>query len=134
VLNLEDNKISRIDNLPTDSLMELNIKKNLIVSIHGVQNLGHLRRLVVSSNKISGFEHISDLLLSNSIVELSMDSNHICMDEYYRAILVNRIKSLKFLDGKRVSEDERRVAARIAKREAERRKASDRVSMLSEER
>jgi hypothetical protein len=63
-----------------------------------------------------------------------MESNEICHDQYYRPILVNRIRSLKLLDGKRVTEEEKRAAARIAKREADRRRENDRVTSQFEER
>ncbi|KAI9353057.1 hypothetical protein DFJ73DRAFT_341434 [Zopfochytrium polystomum] len=134
VLNLEDNKITHMENLPSSSLVELNLKRNNVIAVNNSQSLFNLRRLILSGNQINGFEQISDLLMSSSIVELSLDSNAICSDHYYRAILINRIKTLKYLDGKRVAEDERRLAARIAKREADRRKENDRVVLLSEER
>ena len=93
-----------------------------------------MKRLVIGSNDIIAFESISDLLHIPALVEISMESNPICQDQYYRAILINRIKTLKILDGRKISDDERRSATRIAKREAERRKENDRVTFQYEER
>ncbi|KAJ3232056.1 Leucine-rich repeat-containing protein 49 [Chytriomyces hyalinus] len=134
VLNLEDNIISCMERLPSASLAELNLKRNQITKVAEVQNLTHLKRLILSHNHLSAFENMVDLLLSPSLLELSMEQNPITTDQYYRLILANRIKSLKFLDGKRISEEEKRTATRIAKRETERRKESERVLTLAEER
>ncbi|TPX63522.1 hypothetical protein CcCBS67573_g08659 [Chytriomyces confervae] len=134
VLNLEDNTISCMEGLPSASLAELNLKRNQITKVAEVQNLTHLKRLILSHNHLSAFENMVDLLLSPSLLELSMEQNPITTDQYYRLILANRIKSLKYLDGKRISEEEKRTATRIAKRETERRKESERVLTLAEER
>ncbi|KAJ3231500.1 Leucine-rich repeat-containing protein 49 [Chytriomyces hyalinus] len=134
VLNLEDNTISCMERLPSTSLAELNLKRNQITKVTGVQTLTHLKRLILSHNHLSAFDNMVDLLLSPSLLELSMEQNPITTDQYYRLILANRIKSLKYLDSKRISEEEKRTATRIAKRETERRKESERVLTLAEER
>ncbi|KAJ3411791.1 Leucine-rich repeat-containing protein 49, partial [Chytridiales sp. JEL 0842] len=134
VLNLEDNHIQVMDSLPRESLTELNLKRNQIQSIKNAQTLKSLRRLVLSTNYVTAFEHIADLLLIPELIELSLEANEICQDQYYRPILVNRIRSLKILDGKRITEEEKRGAARIAKRESERRKEHDRAATQFEER
>ncbi|KAJ3217402.1 Leucine-rich repeat-containing protein 49 [Dinochytrium kinnereticum] len=133
VLNLEDNRLTKVESLPTKSLTELNIKRNQINSITGAQHMHSLRRLVMGCNNVASFECISDLLFVPSLTELSLESNPINSDEFYRAILVNRIRALRILDGKRVTDEERRHAAKIAKREAERRKENDKNIVLSEE-
>ncbi|KAI8850253.1 hypothetical protein BC829DRAFT_164138 [Chytridium lagenaria] len=134
-----------MENLPSKSLTELNLKRNQVFSvvdtpnfmqitaITGAQTLHALRRLVIGCNHVGSFECIADLLFASSLSELSMETNPINSDEFYRAILVNRIKTLRVLDGKRVSDEERRHAAKIAKREAERRKENDKNIVLSEE-
>ncbi|KAI9344317.1 hypothetical protein BDR26DRAFT_857606 [Obelidium mucronatum] len=134
VLNLEDNNITCMSNLPTQSLAELNLKRNQITSVIGVPSLTSLKRLVLSNNHIASFESIVDLLLSPSLIELTLESNPITQDQYYRLILANRVKSLKHLDGKRITEEEKRTALRIAKRETERRKETERVVSQAEER
>ncbi|KAJ3327688.1 Leucine-rich repeat-containing protein 49 [Blyttiomyces sp. JEL0837] len=120
-------KITGLDHVPS-------LRVLMVVSITGAHHLRNLRRLVIGLNHIVAFEYMSDLLMSTSLIELSMESNPVCEDQYYRSILTNRIKTLKYLDGKRITEDERRVAARIAKREADRRRENDRANLLSEER
>ncbi|ORY47054.1 L domain-like protein [Rhizoclosmatium globosum] len=134
VLNLEDNSINTLHKLPIPTLAELNLKRNQIQTIHGIQSLVNLKRLVLSNNSVASFENIIDLLLSTTLLELSLEGNPITADQYYRLILANRIKTLKYLDGKRISEEEKRTALKIAKRETERRKETERVLSQAEER
>ena len=119
--------------LPPPHLTDLNLSSNHITTLQGLHHLHALRKLDLSSNRINAFETISDVLLCSGIVELEMSNNVICCDAYYRRVLVHRCKGLKVLDGRRVGEEERRGAARVARREAERRKACVRVEMVSEE-
>jgi hypothetical protein len=73
----------------------------------------------------------SCLTLSN--IELSLESNPWANDSTYRYYCINNIKSLKFLDGKRISDQERRNASKSARREAEKLREVERVTQKQEQ-
>ena len=56
-----------------------------------------------------------------------MDGNPICNDQNYRSFVVVRLKYLRFLDGRRINEEEKRTCARLEKRASERRMEAEKV-------
>ncbi|KAJ3383838.1 hypothetical protein HDU84_003360, partial [Entophlyctis sp. JEL0112] len=134
ILNLEGNLISHVEKLPSCSLTELNLKRNRIASISELPASAPLKRLILTNNRLFGFEHVLPILSSQSLLELWLDENPINSDQYYRLIFANRVKTLRYLDGRRVGEEERRTAMRIARKEGEKRKESARAIGVAEER
>lgn len=68
------------------------------------------------------------------MTEFTIDGNPVCKDGFHRAFVINRIRTLKVLDGKRITEEERRAAIKLARREIEKRKESERVLLEKEQR
>ncbi|KAI8923820.1 hypothetical protein BC831DRAFT_469006 [Entophlyctis helioformis] len=135
ILNLEDNAIERVPTLVgNNALGELNLKHNKIKVFDKNTHLDQLRRIVLSDNKITSIDDIAFLFDIPGLVELTMDQNKVASQDHYRALVVSRCKSVKLLDGRRVLEEERRSATRLAKREADRRREIERRSNQVEER
>nr|KAJ3421129.1 hypothetical protein HK105_004424 [Polyrhizophydium stewartii] len=127
VLNLEDNLIERVPTLTgVSNLGELNLKRNKIRYFDRNSHLNQLRRLVLSDNRVATFEDVSAVFEIPGLTELAMDQNKVSEAEPYRTSIVSRCKSIKLLDGRRVLEEERRSAAKIAKKDAEKRREMER--------
>ncbi|KAL2916830.1 hypothetical protein HK105_203609 [Polyrhizophydium stewartii] len=135
VLNLEDNLIERVPTLTgVSNLGELNLKRNKIRYFDRNSHLNQLRRLVLSDNRVATFEDVSAVFEIPGLTELAMDQNKVSEAEPYRTSIVSRCKSIKLLDGRRVLEEERRSAAKIAKKDAEKRREMERRTTQVEER
>ncbi|KAJ3148851.1 Leucine-rich repeat-containing protein 49 [Geranomyces variabilis] len=136
VINLEDNLLTGTIGLaPLCTLSEINLRRNQISVVRDLQQLQSLRRLSLGANRITSFEDLSDVLKSESLCELSLDGNPICREGcFHRAFVINRIRSLKILDGRRVSEEERRTANKVARKESLRLKEFERVATQRDER
>ncbi|KAH9494929.1 Leucine-rich repeat-containing protein 49 [Bulinus truncatus] len=135
VLNLAGNNISYVDELAgIDSLAELNLRRNKIQSVSEIDLLPNLQRLFLSFNEISSFEDVQCLGESSSIAEISFDGNPIALDVNYKQIILRHMHQLKLLDMKRVTEDERRQALVMVKKDEEKRREMNRIAMLKEKR
>ncbi|KAI8817156.1 uncharacterized protein EV422DRAFT_542617 [Fimicolochytrium jonesii] len=158
ILNLEDNRVQHVGKLGNlRALAELNLRRNQIDSIKDVQRLVNLKRLILSSNCISSLDKIADVLVLDQLSELSLENNPLSYlatpappattsnpapttttttpsASTPRAYIIHKAKRLKILDGRRVTEEERRVATRRYKREAERRREVERVCAVRDER
>ncbi|KAJ3163674.1 Leucine-rich repeat-containing protein 49 [Geranomyces michiganensis] len=130
VINLEDNLLAgSISLAPLYSVAEINLRRNQISVVRDLQQLKSLRRLSLGANRVTSFEDLSEVLKSESLIEFSLDGNPICREGcFHRAFVINRIQSLKVLDGRRVSEEERRSANKVARKESERLKEFERVA------
>ncbi|KAJ1549546.1 hypothetical protein HK096_011394 [Nowakowskiella sp. JEL0078] len=102
--------------------------------IKSLPALNNLRRLLLSSNFISQLFEIQELFKIPHLTELTLESNPVTSDSFHRMYIINGMRTLKIFDGKRISEEERRNALKMTKREIEKRKESERLSMQSEER
>ncbi|XP_078315682.1 leucine-rich repeat-containing protein 49-like isoform X1 [Crassostrea virginica] len=131
VLNLAGNQISNVDNLSgMDSLAELNLRRNRIRTVLDVDNLPSLQRLFLSFNDICSFEDISSLSDSASLSEISLDGNPITQEQYYKQIVLRHMQQLKQLDMKRVTEEERRIALVMARKEEEKKRESNKTNIM----
>lgn len=65
---------------------------------------------------------------------MNIDANPIVEEELYRSSIINRMKQLKILDGKRIVEEERKSALKMIKRENERRLEQERLFMIADQR
>ncbi|VDH99920.1 leucine-rich repeat-containing protein 49 [Mytilus galloprovincialis] len=133
VLNLAGNHIVHVDNLSgMDSLAELNLRRNKIKTVVDVDNLPSLQRLFLSFNEISSFEDIACLGESTSLSEISLDGNPIAQEQYYKQIVLRHMQQLKQLDMKRVTEEERRIALVMARKDDEKKKDINKTQVLKE--
>ncbi|XP_060062567.1 leucine-rich repeat-containing protein 49-like [Ylistrum balloti] len=131
VLNLAGNQITFVDNLAgLDSLAELNLRRNRIRTVVDVDNLPSLQRLFLSFNDISSFEDIACLGDSNSLSEITLDGNPITQEQYYKQIVLRHMQQLKQLDMKRVTEEERRIALVMARKEEEKKREGSKAAVL----
>lgn len=137
VLNLAGNRIERVDTPGLSgltSLAELNLRRNAIASIAGVEALPSLQRLFLSYNVIGDVQSVSYLSSMGSLLELALDGNPLALEPSYRASILELTRSIRHLDLRRVSEDERRAAQAHAKREGERQAERQRKQRAEEDR
>ncbi|KAI8801235.1 hypothetical protein BJ742DRAFT_38984 [Cladochytrium replicatum] len=135
VLNLEGNFIEEMGNLDSlESLAELNLRSNLITNVNMSGSLRNLRRLILSRNKIGTFESCSNISKLTHLIELDLDNNPVCADSLFRSFALSGFRNVRILDGRKVTDDERRAASKVVKREAGRRKEEERLNIQLEER
>jgi len=135
VLNLAGNEIKVVRNLSSlTSLTELNLRRNYIHILHDIDALTCLQRLFLSFNSINSFEDISCLSRCSSLVELSLDGNPLASLLSYKQIMLHTVSSVRLLDSKRVTEEEKRIASVMTRKEEERRKENDRLNSIKEKR
>mmetsp|Transcript_19686 Transcript_19686/g.21386 ORF Transcript_19686/g.21386 Transcript_19686/m.21386 type:complete len:902 (+) Transcript_19686:58-2763(+) len=113
VLNLAGNRISQVAHLTSlISLTELNLRRNQISSIEGLDKLPSLQRVFLSHNSVEALYNISCVFQITYLIELSMDGNPVAeLDPVrYRNQIIAHIPSLKHLDLKRITDEERSLA------------------------
>ena len=136
VLNLAGNRIVRVDTPGLSgltSLAELNLRRNAISSIAGVEALPSLQRLFLSYNVIGDVQSVGCLASMGTLLELALDGNPLALEPSYRASILELTRSIRHLDLRRVSEDERRAAQAHAKREGERQAERQRKQRAEED-
>ena len=115
VLNLAGNRIPEVHNLSSlVSLTELNLRRNCIEKVYGLHLLPSLQRVFLSHNLISSFNDVMCLFKVSFLIELSLDGNPLIEKnpEKYRNQAIAGISSLRHLDLKRITDEEREVALR----------------------
>lgn len=135
VLNLAGNELTVVKNLAgLDSLSELNLRRNYIHTVHEIDQLPSLQRLFLSFNEIKTFDDVSCLSKTKSLIELSLDGNPFANNAGYKQSVLQNVTTLKQLDMKRLTEEEKRIACVMARKEDERRKEQERLSSIKEKR
>ncbi|XP_005987828.1 leucine-rich repeat-containing protein 49 [Latimeria chalumnae] len=135
VLNLAKNYIVHVNNLKgLDSLAELNLRHNQIVSVRDADNLPSLQRLFLSYNNISSFEDILCLAESSSISEVTLDGNPVAQESWYRQTFLRLMVQLQQLDMKKITEEERRMASVLARKEQEKKREIHKQAVQKEKR
>uniref|UniRef100_A0A7M5UMI3 Leucine rich repeat containing protein n=1 Tax=Clytia hemisphaerica TaxID=252671 RepID=A0A7M5UMI3_9CNID len=135
VLNLAGNDLTEVKNLNgLMSLSELNLRRNQIKAVVGLDTLPSLQRIFLSYNEIKSFDDISCLGKSTSLVDLALDNNPLANQSNYKQVILQSIVSLRQLDMKRLTEEEKRIAQVLARKEEEKRKESERLSSIKEKR
>ncbi|XP_064618842.1 leucine-rich repeat-containing protein 49-like isoform X2 [Lineus longissimus] len=135
VLNLAGNEIQHVDNLTgMDSLAELNLRRNKIRTISDIDSLASLQRLFLSFNEITCWEDICCLGDSSSLSEISLDGNPFAQDQYYKQVLLRHMSQLRQLDMKRITEEERRIAIVMARKEDEKKRETNKAAVIKEKR
>ncbi|XP_053479589.1 leucine-rich repeat-containing protein 49 isoform X2 [Ictalurus furcatus] len=135
VLNLAGNYISRMENLQgLESLIELDLRLNHISSVTEVDRLPCLQRLFLSSNSISSFDELACLGDSCSLSELTLDGNPVAQESCYKQTVLRCVLPLRLLDMKRITEEDRRVANLLARKEDEKKRESHKQAAHKEKR
>eukprot|EP00056_Hartaetosiga_gracilis_P008176 m.116853 g.116853 ORF g.116853 m.116853 type:complete len:752 (-) comp12864_c1_seq1:1407-3662(-) len=134
VLNLADNDFVDISPLATlTSMVELNLRKNRVESlIPFVHCMPHLQRLFLSDNKLTSPQSVFG---HGGIAELSFDGNDaVTASDLYRERTIFNLISLRLLDNKRVSSEERRMAGITIRRVEEKRKQAEEAARMKQQR
>lgn len=135
VLNLAGNEIVNVCNVSgMKALAELNLRRNKISTVEEIDLLPNLQRLFLSFNCITSFDDITCLSNSNSLNELSLDGNPFSVDPSYKQVILRHLSSLRQLDMKRISEEEKRIASVMARKEEEKKKEISKLAVLKEKR
>jgi U2 small nuclear ribonucleoprotein A' len=118
-IDLSDNEIRRLDNLP-----QMNRLKNLIINNNRLEsiepNLGSklpsLESLIMSKNNFRESEPLGDALKHfRKLHSLSLMDNPVTKKEHYRLYIIYHVPSLKFLDFIKVKRQEREQAQKLFK-------------------
>ncbi|CAD8096954.1 unnamed protein product [Paramecium sonneborni] len=136
-LYLNHNLIQRIENLQyLTNLCTLNISHNSIKKIENLKGLNKLQNLNISNNQLCGYESLEGLMECLSITNLDISNNFIAFERCileifgstniaclylkansfvrecpdYRKTMIVKMKNLKYLDDKPVTEGERRIS------------------------
>ncbi|KAM4035815.1 leucine-rich repeat-containing protein 49 isoform 3-T3 [Anomaloglossus baeobatrachus] len=133
VLNLARNRISQVENLKgLDSLTELNLRHNNISAVRDVDTLPSLQLLYLSFNNILRINDILCLADSTSLSDVTLDGNPIAQESWYRQTILGHMLQLRQLDMKRITEEERRTASVLARKEEERKRESHKQALIKE--
>ncbi|XP_072004181.1 leucine-rich repeat-containing protein 49 [Engystomops pustulosus] len=133
VLNLARNQICQVENLNgLDSLTELNLRHNNISVVRDVETLPSLQLLYLSFNNISRLNDILCLADSASLSDVTLDGNPIAQESWYRQTILGHMLQLRQLDMKRITEEERRTASVLARKEEERKRESHKQALIKE--
>eukprot|EP00943_MAST-04B_sp_MAST-4B-sp1_P001642 g1642.t1 len=134
VLNLAGNYLKSVERLKgLRSLTELNVRRNEINECFDLDQLPSLQRVFLSNNQVSHLEAISCLFRSKTLTELAMDGNPVISVDKYRPHLILRIRTLRNLDLKRVTEEERRRVSELFKAEENSRAEERRQQKVEQE-
>ncbi|KAK2847843.1 hypothetical protein Q7C36_009525 [Tachysurus vachellii] len=135
VLNLAGNCISRVEKLQgLESLIELDLRNNHIFSVTEVDQLPCLQRLFLSANSISSFDELACLGDSCSLSELTLDGNPVAQESCYKQTVLRCVLPLRLLDMKRITEEDRRTANLLARKEDEKKRESHKQAAHKEKR
>ncbi|XP_031424867.1 leucine-rich repeat-containing protein 49 isoform X2 [Clupea harengus] len=131
VLMLGKNRIQRICHL--DNLTKLDV-----LDMHNnqteVDRLPCLQRLFLSYNSISSFDELACLRESPSLCELTLDGNAVAEETWYRQAALRCMPHLRLLDMKRITEEDRRMAGVLARREDEKKRDNHKQVINKEKR
>ncbi|MCJ8746782.1 hypothetical protein PDJAM_G00145640 [Pangasius djambal] len=112
-LHLSNNRIRKIEGLEQmANLQILNLENNSIeqVPLWFGKKLRSLQKLNLQKNKIFSLHELTKLKLLKSLTELKLAENPVSDLPHYRLFLVFHLRSLEFLDGQPISEQEREKA------------------------
>ena len=91
------------------SLTELNLRRNNIEFVSGLNKLPALQRVFLSHNQIKTMNDISCLFEVSYLIELSLDGNPLSEGDplRYRNQIIMGMTGLRHLDLKRITDEER---------------------------
>ncbi|XP_038138516.1 leucine-rich repeat-containing protein 49 [Cyprinodon tularosa] len=135
VLNLSGNQISRVENLQgLSSLIELHLQNNSISVVTEVDRLPGLQRLFLRCNNILSFDQLACLGESHSLSELTLDGNPVALETWYKHAVLRCVLHLRQLDMKRITDEDRRMAGVLTRKEEEKKKESQKQTIHKEKR
>jgi len=115
-IDLSDNEISRIENIPKlVRLKTLILANNAISRIAGdaFDSLPELKSLVLSNNRISRLATLLPLGSLKRLERLSLIYNPVCRLSHYREFIIHMMgysRTFRFLDFERITDAERHAA------------------------
>ncbi|CAF0704706.1 unnamed protein product [Brachionus calyciflorus] len=93
-------------------LKELDLSRNTLISLEGLENLKLLEKLNLYYNNIGSLKELERLKYNTALSELDLRLNPITKEENdYRLFLINILSSLRVLDDRGIRESERQMAA-----------------------
>ena len=102
-LNVNHNKIRQFE---PNSFSTMNSIKCLKINDNGLRNFANVQRLYkmqhlfANSNRINDFPDLEKLIELPNLKELELTGNPVCRKAGYRAVLLKKLTSLLYLDGK----------------------------------
>ncbi|KAI6242978.1 hypothetical protein M3Y99_00208500 [Aphelenchoides fujianensis] len=118
VIDLTDNNIRKVDNLPLlprlDTLLLHNNRIQQLQKDIG-QQLPNLRTLALTNNNIAELGDIEPLSKCTKLEYLTLVGNPISNKPHYRAYVIYKLKSLRVLDFRRIKDVERKAAIKLFK-------------------
>jgi U2 small nuclear ribonucleoprotein A' len=113
VIDLSDNEISRLENLPALSklaILLLNNNKLNRIALGVGANVPNLHTLIMTNNRFTELSELDPLKEFPSIVTLSLIGNTVQTKPHYRAFLIHKLPHLRVLDFQKVKKQERQEA------------------------
>jgi hypothetical protein len=107
-------KISHLNNSlqKFTRLRELDLSRNFLNSLDGLENLKNLEKLNLYYNNISSLKDLEKLRFNTELTDLDLRLNPVTKEENdYRLFLINMIPSLKVLDDRPIRETEKQMAS-----------------------
>ncbi|XP_047678152.1 leucine-rich repeat-containing protein 49 isoform X3 [Tachysurus fulvidraco] len=99
-----------------------------------VDQLPCLQRLFLSANSISSFDELACLGDLCSLSELTLDGNPVAQESCYKQTVLRCVLPLRLLDMKRITEEDRRTANVLARKEDEKKRESHKQAAHKEKR
>ncbi|MED6254876.1 hypothetical protein ATANTOWER_001435 [Ataeniobius toweri] len=99
-----------------------------------VDRLPGLQRLFLSCNNILSFDQLACLGESRSLSELTLDGNPVALETWYKQAVLRCVLHLRQLDMKRITDEDRRMAGVLTRKEEEKKKESHKQTIHKEKR
>ena len=110
-LDLGKNKIARVEGIETLGLLtQLSLEDNEITSLTGLGKLTSLMELYIGNNRISQVKEVQQLKALPKLIILDLSGNPLCETPDYRAYTVFQLRKLKVLDGVGIEMGEQNLA------------------------
>ncbi|UYV61844.1 LRRC49 [Cordylochernes scorpioides] len=134
VLNLSSNQVESVGEEMNGlvSLVELNLSRNQLQHLTELTPLPKLQRFFLGYNLIDSFESISCILKMPKLMELHLEGCPLSSRSNYRHFLLSHLVHLRFLDYRRVLDEEKRSAQSIMKKEEIKRQEELRMTRIKE--
>ncbi|KAK3285999.1 hypothetical protein CYMTET_6418, partial [Cymbomonas tetramitiformis] len=109
-LVLDRNKIKFVD--PSSfaglsKLQELRIEENGFRSLANLHPLRHLKCLALGQNRVVEISELERLAAHTELLEITLSNNPVARKQVYRPMLIKKLPSLRIIDGKEISQEER---------------------------
>ncbi|KAL8424546.1 hypothetical protein Efla_005652 [Eimeria flavescens] len=112
-IDLSDNEIIKLNNIPPlPRLTSLILCNNRVARIDAdvCENLPNLVSLVLTNNRIERLTDLLPLFKAKKLQRLSLLENPVCGAKYYKSFILFNLPNLRFLDFKRVRDEDRKLA------------------------